>query len=303
MRGKDLLECMEYIDDALVEEALQPAAFPHRNRVVAKWGMMAACAAVIGISVTAFWFHQNIKEVHIENQVEGTAAADDSGSTDDAKDQTTAAGAGDGMAGGVDSGDSSAGSTDSGDSSADSTDSGSMDTFTQGTIEDSAAPVEQNAGAEAGRQEGAIESAKEGELTEAKQCSYKIISDYYGEKDGSAYDDLVPEQGKSSCSQYLQETMNYYEDRENTDRTTDSPIYAYDVVVDLYGECEGAFIHRNSDNGSEVIEQEYRRLAALGYAVRLSEDFQLTGTFTKVEIETFQASPEYGYTFRFASEY
>lgn len=294
---------MEYIDDALVEEALQPAAFPHRNRVVAKWGMMAACAAVIGISVTAFWFHQNIKEVHIENQVEGTAAADDSGSTDDAKDQTTAAGAGDGMAGGVDSGDSSAGSTDSGDSSADSTDSGSMDTFTQGTIEDSAAPVEQNAGAEAGRQEGAIESAKEGELTEAKQCSYKIISDYYGEKDGSAYDDLVPEQGKSSCSQYLQETMNYYEDRENTDRTTDSPIYAYDVVVDLYGESEGAFIHRDSDNGSEVIEQEYRRLAALGYAVRLSEDFQLTGTFTKVEIETFQASPEYGYTFRFASEY
>ena len=118
------------------------------------------------------------------------------------------------LPGGVDSGDSSAGSTDSGDSSADSTDSGSMDTFTQGTIEDSAAPVEQNAGAEAGRQEGAIESAKEGELTEAKQCSYKVISDYYGEKDGSAYDDLVPEQGKSSCSQYLQETMNYYEDRK-----------------------------------------------------------------------------------------
>lgn len=302
MRGKDLLECMEYIDDALVEEAQQPAAFPHRNRVVAKWGMMAACAAVIGISATAFWSHQNIKEARIESQVEGTAAAADD-SADDAKDQTTAAGAGDGMAGGVDSGDSSAGSTDSGDSSADSTDSGSMDTFTQGTIEDSAAPVEQNAEAEAGRQEGAIESAKEGELTEAKQCSYKVISDYYGEKDGSAYDDLVPEQGKSSCSQYLQETMNYYEDRENTDRTTDSPIYAYDVVVDLYGESEGAFIHRNSENGSEVIEQEYRRLAALGYAVRLSEDFQLTGTFTKVEIETFQASPEYGYTFRFASEY
>ena len=77
MRGKDLLECMEYIDDALVEEALQPAAFPHRNRVMAKWGMMAACAAVIGISATAFWSHQNIKEARIESQVEGTAAAAD----------------------------------------------------------------------------------------------------------------------------------------------------------------------------------------------------------------------------------
>ncbi len=283
---------MEYIDDALVEEALQPAAFPRRNRVMAKWGMMAACAAVIGISATAFWYHQNIKEARIESQVEGTAAAvDDSGSADDTKDQMTAAGAGDGMAGSAVSGDSSAGSTDS----------GGMDTFTQDIIADNAASVEQNA--EAGRQEGSVESAKEGELAEAKQCSYKVINDYYAAKDGSAYDDLVPGQGKSSCSQYLQETMNYYEDHENTERTTDSPIYAYDVVVDLYGESEGAFIHLNSDNGSEVIEQEYRRLAALGYAVRLSEDFQLTGTFTKAEIETFQASPEYGYTFRFASEH
>ena len=301
MRGKDLLECMEYIDDALVEEALQPAAFPRRNRVMAKWGMMAACAVVIGISATAFWYHQNIKEARIESQVEGIAAADDSGSADDTKDQMTAAGAGDGMAGGVYSSDSSADSAVSGDSSAGSTDSGGMDTFTQDIIADNAASVEQNA--EAGRQEGSVESAKEGELAEAKQCSYKVINDYYAAKDGSAYDDLVPGQGKSSCSQYLQETMNYYEDRENTERTTDSPIYAYDVVVDLYGESEGAFVHLNSDNGSEVIEQEYRRLAALGYAVRLSEDFQLTGTFTKAEIETFQASPEYGYTFRFASEH
>jgi hypothetical protein len=283
---------MEYIDDALVEEALQPAAFPRRNRVMAKWGMMAACAVVIGISATAFWYHQNIKEARIESQVEGTAAAvDDSGSADDTKDQMTAAGAGDGMAGSAVSGDSSAGSTDS----------GGMDTFTQDIIADNAASVEQNA--EAGRQEGSVESAKEGELAEAKQCSYKVINDYYAAKAGSAYDDLVPGQGKSSCSQYLQETMNYYEDHENTERNTDSPIYAYDVVVDLYGESEGAFIHLNSDNGSEVIEQEYRRLAALGYAVRLSEDFQLTGTFTKAEIETFQASPEYGYTFRFASEH
>lgn len=153
MRGKDLLECMEYIDDALVEEALQPAAFPRRNRVMAKWGMMAACAVVIGISATAFWYHQNIKEARIESQVEGTAAAvDDSGSADDTKDQMTAAGAGDGMAGSAVSGDSSAGSTDS----------GGMDTFTQDIIADNAASVEQNA--EAGRQEGSVESAKEGSL-------------------------------------------------------------------------------------------------------------------------------------------
>ena len=45
------------------------------------------------------------------------------------------------------------------------------------------------------------------------------------------------------------------------------------------------------------------RLTELGYTVRLSEDFQLSGIFTKEELDTFQASPEYGYTFRFADEY
>ena len=35
MRGKDLLECVEQIDDALVEEALEPAAFSHRKNKLA----------------------------------------------------------------------------------------------------------------------------------------------------------------------------------------------------------------------------------------------------------------------------
>ena len=89
--------------------------------------------------------------------------------------------------------------------------------------------------------------------------------------------------------------------------SVDGTIYAFQVVIDLYGDIETAEETRYEDlyyteKGHMLIEQEYRRLIDLGYAVRLSEDFQLTGTFTKMEIDTFQASSEYGYVFRFESE-
>ncbi len=89
MRGKDLLECVEQIDDALVEEALEPAAFSHRKNKLAnlirhsessrtggaahgkimavRWGMAAACVAVLGISAAAFWSHRNTAKVHMED--------------------------------------------------------------------------------------------------------------------------------------------------------------------------------------------------------------------------------------------
>lgn len=42
MRGKDLLECMEHIDDALIEEALHPVIAPRQHIRTARWGMAAA---------------------------------------------------------------------------------------------------------------------------------------------------------------------------------------------------------------------------------------------------------------------
>ena len=50
MRGKDLLECMEYIDDTLIEEALNPAGSPHnRNSMVKNWSLAAACVIMLCI--------------------------------------------------------------------------------------------------------------------------------------------------------------------------------------------------------------------------------------------------------------
>ena len=110
MRGKDLLECMEQIDDVLVEEALEPAAFPRRKITASKWGMAAACAVVLAISATVFWPHQNGQNAYIDDQDSGaadtaapqpamdTAAANDNGGVDTAaagaQDGTTTAGVG-----------------------------------------------------------------------------------------------------------------------------------------------------------------------------------------------------------------
>lgn len=307
MRGKDLLECMEQIDDALVEEALEPAAFPRRNIIASKWGMAAACVVVLAISATVFWPHHNGQNAYTDDQDSGaadmaapqlamdTAAANDNGGVD-----TAAAGAQDGtMTAGT--GGNAEGSAVSGDG----------EPASQSAAEDAAAT-----------KEGGVETAKSEDLrdgvTETESLSYTVISDYYGEKDDSVYDYPIPEKGEFFCYHYLQETMKYYAALEdvsgiadssvNISEMSDSPIYAYDVVINIYGDVEkdGEVICcelENTNDGSEKIEQEYRRLIDLGYAVRLSEDFQLTGTFTKVELDTFQASPEYGYTFRFASEY
>ncbi len=62
MRGKDLLECMEHIDDALIEEALHPVIAPRQHIRTARWGMAAACLFVAGISAAALWSHRNIRE-------------------------------------------------------------------------------------------------------------------------------------------------------------------------------------------------------------------------------------------------
>jgi len=304
MRGKDLLECMEYIDDALVEEALEPTAFPCRNNIIAKWSMAAACVVVLGISATAFWSHQNIREDHTESAGEdmaspaamNTAAAGEGGNAQNLQESTQAETSitkdvqTDGMTvdEGVKSGAATAGKTDTAMQDADSG-------------KDSATAVTE-------LRDGLL--TKEAAEEEVKKFSYTVISGYYGEKDDLVYDYPVPKKGEFFCYHYLQETMEYYAEQEKAVQTADSPIYAYDVVIDLYGdiEIEGGKDVEYGDlseyisTGSEMIEQEYRRLIELGYAVRLSEDFQLTGTFTKVELDTFQALPEYGYTFRFADE-
>ena len=316
MRGKDLLECMEYIEDALVEEALEPMVFPRRNNTVTKWGMAAACVLVISISATAFWSHQGSKEERIENT--GDTASPiimDHSDADRISEGSLAAGAipEDPPAGVNDAGGSDNSAllelcelpTVEDLSGAGSGSARGNDAVSQNSAAD-AASITDNIAAKDQEKEVKTEAAEQ-----AEKISYTVISSYYGEKDDSIYDYPVPEKGKFFCYHDLQKTINYYDGQENTAENTNMIMYAYDVAIDLYGDISkegssesqyGELCMDHSSASSERIEQEYQRLTELGYTVRLSEDFQLSGIFTGKELAAFQASPEYGYTFRFADE-
>lgn len=358
MRGKDLLECIEQIDDALVEEAMEPSAFlqGRGNRfggsVAAKWGMAAACVVVLGVSATALWSHQNIKDEQIERTdddmagysrtlnsdatdfpdssltagaVDGDSAAHDS---DTVYDEAAADGRNAVASGGVLAEDENAAA--SGGVLEDGENVTAREEADGGNEELCGLPLYN--GEDAGDQGSATDAVAEKKsadvqdlekaVTESEKSHYTIISDYYGQKDDSVYDYPVPEKGKVLCYHYLNETMKYYTALENTSETTDSSvntsktvdqsIYAYDIVIDVYGDIEREDSQdiryqqlnlEETKEGNEMLNQEYMRLLELGYAVQLAEDFQLTGTLTKVEIDTFQALPEYGYVFRFAEEY
>lgn len=381
MRGKDLLECIEQIDDALVEEAMEPAAFSHgrgnrfRGSTAAKWGMAAACIVVLGVSATAFWSHQNVKNEQMERTdddtagypmafnsdvtgspdssltagaVDGDSAAHDS---DTVRDEAAADGRnaanGDVLAddeniaaGGVLTGDenTAAGGVLTGGENAAANEGVLADGENATALEKTGDANEELCGLPLYNGEDAVSQSSaadavaekksadvqdlEKAVTESEKLQYTIISDYYGQKDDSVYDYPVPEKGKVLCYHYLNETMKYYAALENTSKTADSSIntsktadqqiYAYDIVIDVYGDIErdGSQDIRyqqlnweETKEGNEMLNQEYMRLLELGYAVQLAEDFQLTGTLTKVEIDTFQALPEYGYVFRFADEY
>lgn len=277
MRGKDLLESIEFIDDALVEEALNPSVSvrrTHANTVV-RWGMAAACVIVIGVSATAWLAHLSI--------IGGKGGMSSAPAMDGASADS---------AGGAEAGNAVP------EAAADSElpDGGMQDA----TADSEGAVAEQNEGIGDFKQEaGAQKSAK---------ADYTIISDYYGEK-YAEIDYKMPEKGEVIRFHYLNETIKYYTEQENTIETLDNSVYAYEVVIELFGDViaddAGTYYGVLASVGGEAntqIEQEYRRLVELGYAVKLSEDFRLTGLFTKVEMDTFQASPEYGYVFRFENE-
>lgn len=289
MRGKDLLECMEYIDDTLIEEALNPAGSPHnKNSMVKNWSLAAACVIMLCIFATAFWSHQ--KQQKIEYTEEPDLAVQMDSVSNDAGDLSLPA---ERTSGGTLA---QSAATDTDLNPAD------RDNETEKAIEDKALSMQTPVHAEQ------YDEAEKGAIVEEKlKTAYTVLSDYYGEKDDAVYDYPMPEKGALLCYHYLQETINYYTKQGKAADSVDGTIYAFQVVIDLYGDIETAEGIRYEDlyyteKGHTLIEQEYRRLIDLGYAVRLSEDFQLTGTFTKTEIDTFQAAPEYGYVFRFEGE-
>lgn len=294
MRGKDLLECMAYIDDALIEEALNPRIISHKGKPAAKWVMAVACVIVVGISATAFWSHQNVN-VDLKQDSNHIVAQTDI--IDSSKEQSAvgrrAAETGLAMEMEEDKANSIAPAAQH---------DISKDARTE-SMEDQAAAKSNMESLEMQKETKLADL----EVQEETKTAYKVVHDYYKEKDTSEYCYPAPEKGTVLCYHYLQETINYYTTQENATDAIDNRIYAYQIVIDIYGDVETVDGMQYQDlyasnAGNLLIEQEYRRLIDLGYMVRLSEDFQLTGVFTKAEIDTFSAASEYGYVFRFENE-
>ena len=86
MRGEDLLRDIGYISDDLIEEAMEDCNAKeisgriNKGYKLRKWGSIAACAAVLGISATAIWIHSNkkLEEIPMQNESSfNTAVSED----------------------------------------------------------------------------------------------------------------------------------------------------------------------------------------------------------------------------------
>lgn len=314
MRGKDLLECIEHIDDALIQEALEPTAVPRRSSFAVRWGMAAACTVVAGVSAAVFWSHQNLKNAppveHAEIAQIATNIANDSDTVDSAalKNDLTAGAVVESAQADVEAAHEKA--TANNDTVSGSTENAIRSSGADAAVsrDDTVAGMEQHQELKELGALTAVESAKP---------EYTIIRKHYSGEDDSAADSLLQKNSAEDCpmpgkgtvlrQQELQETIKYYETAADS---ADGVVYAYEVVIALYGDvaADGGILykelslHSDIPDGAELIEQEYLRLSELGYEVRLSEDFQMTGIFTKEEMDAFPTSPEYGYLLGFVDD-
>lgn len=130
------------------------------------------------------------------------------------------------------------------------------------------------------------------------------------EQDGSFYTEpcyKVPKKGSYFLLNGLKAAIDYWDNANNTIETAQPEQYLYHVTIDVFGDIEqnGETVYeelRLSDAGKELLYQEYERLFMEGFPVSLSEDFQLTGTLSREEIEQFEPFADYGYTFRLVNE-
>lgn len=130
--------------------------------------------------------------------------------------------------------------------------------------------------------------------------AYTIISEYPGEMN-AIYCYAQPAQGSYFLYHYLSETLV-----QNKTADAMHP-YAYDVNISVFAYDEPASANGRQLSGEteadqQLLTQEYERLINLGYDVRLSDSYQLSGIFTKEDLDNFPVNDKYGYTIYFANE-
>lgn len=299
MKGRQLLDAMAYIEDALIEEAAPSTKENITNTSTADIARRrifrgaAACAAILFTAVVSLWVWRGgivtqEKSVLDNGQNAGGAAAECAPA--DLALQNAPAAVGQNVGAKEDAKDDSAAlkKTDTG--GARNQDGMIADTEDIG-VQDMEGAVEESA-----QQEKGGENVR---LIEAFDLP-------------AVYCYAAPTKGSLLIFAELKAAIDYYDDANNTVDLAEPESYLYHVAIDVFGEtaCDGETCDgiagameelRYSEEGKEKLYQEYERMLSAGLDVSLSEDYQLTGTLSREEIEGFEPCSDYGYAFRFVN--
>lgn len=281
MRGKDLLKCMEYIDDALVQEAStcyiqeKTKTFPFYIR---KWNAMIACVLcvfIIGVTVTIIqpWNQfSKKKSVYPEAIFQEEAKSEIAEKANDEAPKNDVA--------------------------------GNMD----GAIEDSImAQQNMDTAFEEDEENGnkiiqeSLTSGTEDNALLVRRRQYQIVNSYESDVD------------KIICYASSEKgTYNYHEFLKTEIENHKGEDVLYYVVVAVFGDVKGENgesyycslrFNDSSDNTEEndLLNQELERLKILGYDVEKANN-NIMGYFTQEELEQFVPDKNYGYLFTFLSD-
>lgn len=302
MKGRQLLDAMAYIDDALIEEAAPLLEKEHPDAAVLegkrrKWKRITELAAVFVVAVVALWVWNRgiISQERTVLEQEQNAGAYDSG--DSVSGYALAENA-PGIAPIAEQ------KEDNGVEEAafsENLDAGGV-MISGGIAADTESVREQDT------EDGIDDLAQELK----GNAIVRIIDEFHL---SSEYCYKLPEKGNCIISIGLKTAIDYYDNEQNTIESEKPDSYLYHVTIDVFGEmdydcdetdCDGVPSAmeelRFSEEGKEKLYQEYERMLSEEFNVSLSEDYQLTGTLSREEIEDFEPYPDYGYVFRLIKE-
>ena len=337
MRGKDLLEAIEYIDDELIEETLSntvnKTSRPHRQYRKYMY-TAAAFAVVLGMSAFAYSVFAPSKNAGMAGEsgmqavdtsaaesaevteiTEGTGIAEDTGVSQSAgASQSVGAAADSSATGNMSQADSvymSAQMPDNEISDASASDSGAQPEKTSSTDQLMSDKSESNNAASEEISDLSETNSEDTEMEKSRHSVYTIIDSRksVAEQPYAIYCYAAPEKGEYFLHHYLDAAIKSYE--TNTPSQNSATKYAYKVMITVFGdiindngETQYSMLNQ-SGNGRQKLKAEYERLLENGYDVSFTDTDEycyITGIFTKEQLDNFTPQPEYGYAFSFEDE-
>lgn len=288
MKGRQLLDAMEYIDDELIEEAAPlleiSSEGQKRKKRMLRANIIVAAAAALTVTVSlGIWkgdiFVQQTEENDEQNYdvAKALVTADNSAADDDDFEEDAAA------------------------AEVIEIETGNAEMEADTEVTDKLSGTEYSRLSEDKNNEAVniIEEFPPGDS--ANDAQKQAVS---GQSAG-CYE--APKKGGYFLDSALVSAIDYY---DNNISTMDLTIYkncVYHVTIDVFGERteEGCTVYeelRFSEEGREKLCVEYNRLLAIGMSVSLSEDYELTGLLSSEEIKGFEPCTDYGYAFRLINE-